>query len=817
MPARVDAILRAMEGEHWAIRPEKLQQFLAILELRAAGGVVAEDDVQAVVAEAEARRGRGAAAPAGVAVIPLYGTIARRATSMQKSSGFASLSDFMASFRAALDDSEVGHIIIDADSPGGTVSGVDEAAKEIFDARSEKRITTVVSGLGCSAMYYLGSSAHEVVVSPSSLSANIGVYTVHIDWSRFLANEGGSATIIKAGRFKAEGSPLEPLSREAREHAQEEINDYYDQFVAAVSRNMGVPEEAVRNGFGEGRALTAKRAVAAGAAHRIATLDEVLSELGVSRKRRSAAARAERPAAPAADATPAAAVEIVSTPPAPAVLGGVAPVVVAAVDVQSDGPAVAVTFYPSTGADGDAPVAFLSPEVPTALDQGKENTMSGVDTAAPAGVVAVGVDALAAERKRAQGISALCAAHGMADKAGAWIEEGISVNAAGARILGLKGEPAAVLPSPQPLVNLTPAENKRYSLTRLINAMAGRNEAAAGFEMEIHQELDRKLGRGGASKGILVPTNLGTLPREFSGVDTELERRAALTTTGSASGKELVYTEPGSFIDMLRTRMVLNRMGATFLPGLQGNVSFPKQTGSGTFEWVPESSENDSGDSDADTGQVNMSPKNGRSITSFSRTLLAQSVINVEQFVRRDLSAITARGIDRAGLHGTGANNQPTGIYNASGVNVVPMGGAISRAKVIAMETAIAEDDADIGAMGYVTTPTVRGAAKNTQYFDGTNGMPLWTGNVENGEMNGYRALASNQLSKTLGTGSNEHGIIFGVWEHVLIGEWGAMEILVDPFTRGGRGLIRVIVFAMVDVAIRYPEAFAKGTGLTAS
>jgi hypothetical protein len=92
--------------------------------------------------------------------------------------------------------------------------------------------------------------------------------------------------------------------------------------------------------------------------------------------------------------------------------------------------------------------------------------------------------------------------------------------------------------------------------------------------------------------------------------------------------------------------------------------------------------------------------------------------------------------------------------------------------------------------------------------------MPIWTGGVRDGQMNGYRAMASTQIRKDLGAGS-EHGLVFGAWEHLLIGEWGAMDILADPYTRGGRGLIRMIVFSIADVALRYAEAFSKATSLT--
>lgn len=470
------------------------------------------------------------------------------------------------------------------------------------------------------------------------------------------------------------------------------------------------------------------------------------------------------------------------------------------------------------GAEGAAPREEEgTPDIQTAPTGQREKAMPDTSVVAPGGAetaVAVGQD-FAAERQRQQDIVDICRSHRCSERAGEFIAAGKTVSDVLATIRqehASRQTPSAT-PDPKPPVELNGRDSERYSLLRLFRAVVDGKPDQAGFEMEIHQELSKKLGR--AATGVLVPTHLGALPKHFRGVEDEVRRRAldAATATG---GKELVFTEPGSFIDMLRSRLVLTRMGAQFLPGLQGNVSFPRQDAAGTFSWVDEVSDDDTPeDSDLSTGNITLTPKQGRSITSVSRTLLAQSVIDVEQLIRRDLSAIAARGLDKAGLHGSGGR-EPTGLYNMTGVNAVAFDGTITYPKIVEMETAIAADDADIGTMAYVTTPEIRGAAKTTQIFSGTNGAPIWTGGVEDGEMNGYRAFASNQLSKTLGTSSPpaEHGILFGVWENVLVGEWGAMEILIDPYTRGGRGLIRLIVFLIADVNCRYPEAFAKGTGL---
>lgn len=271
----------------WAVQPDYLQSMLASLELLSAGGAVAEHTVAALRAESElqmARRQQIAASSGGaVAVLPLYGCISQRSSWFSYFFGGTTTEGFTLQFRQALADPNVTAIVIDIDSPGGSVAGVDELAAEIFAARGKKTIVAVSNTLAASAAYYIGVSASKFVVSPSSLTGSIGVYNTHEDDSAALAEMGVKITLISAGKFKVEGNSFEPLTPEARAAMQAMVDGYYKAFTKAVAKGRGVKTEDVVEGFGEGRVVMASDAVRLGMADKVGTLDSVLLDFGVKR------------------------------------------------------------------------------------------------------------------------------------------------------------------------------------------------------------------------------------------------------------------------------------------------------------------------------------------------------------------------------------------------------------------------------------------------------------------------------------------------------------------------------------------------------
>jgi signal peptide peptidase SppA len=277
---RYDHIVNYVRGHAWAILPETLQTIAEVVQVHVKMGALSAEEVEERLAA-----GRGAQGPrdgkrTGVtAVIPIYGVIMPRANLMSELSGATSVEGLRSDFRAAMADPDVARIVFDVDSPGGSVEGIEELGEEIRAARGQKPMTAVANYLMASAAYWLASQADEIVASPSSLVGSIGVYAVHQDWSGAYEQAGVKPTLIKAGKYKAEGIDFEPLSDDAIAHFQESVDDSYDAFVGAVSKGRGVPAATVRSGYGEGRALTARRAKAEGLVDRIDTLEGSFSRV----------------------------------------------------------------------------------------------------------------------------------------------------------------------------------------------------------------------------------------------------------------------------------------------------------------------------------------------------------------------------------------------------------------------------------------------------------------------------------------------------------------------------------------------------------
>ncbi len=250
------------------------------------------------------------------------------------------------------------------------------------------------------------------------------------------------------------------------------------------------------------------------------------------------------------------------------------------------------------------------------------------------------------------------------------------------------------------------------------------------------------------------------------------------------------------------------------ISGLVGDVAIPSQTGAASHFWVGENVAVT--ESEPTFGQLSMTPKTVGTFTDLSRKLILQSSSDVEALVRSDLATVLALAIDAAGINGTGAGGQPTGILNAAGIGSVAGGTnglAPAWSHVVDLWKAVASANAAFGTLGFMTTTNVAGKlavtekATNTAQFI----MPSLPGADGLASLAGFRAGISEQVPSNLtkGSGTNLSAIIFGNFADLIIGEWGALDILVDPFTGGAAGTTRIRVLQDVDILVRRVASFA--------
>lgn len=276
---KFENLLAAFEAEPWAIQREKLGFLSDILVARAQGEKLFTTEFATAVSEARANE--IAKIDGKVALIPVYGVLANKMDAFSAMSGGTSYAGIKKALHSALANEDVKAVVLDVDSPGGTVPGTEELATEIRKLRGgDKPIIAQVNSLAASAAYWLASSADEIVVTPSGRAGSIGVYTAHDDISAALAQRGVKRTYISAGKNKVEGNETEPLGKEALAYIQDGVDHSYKRFVASVAEGRGTTVGKVEDGFGQGRVFYASALIDRGMADSIATLDETLARFG---------------------------------------------------------------------------------------------------------------------------------------------------------------------------------------------------------------------------------------------------------------------------------------------------------------------------------------------------------------------------------------------------------------------------------------------------------------------------------------------------------------------------------------------------------
>lgn len=347
-------------------------------------------------------------------------------------------------------------------------------------------------------------------------------------------------------------------------------------------------------------------------------------------------------------------------------------------------------------------------------------------------------------------------------------------------------------------------ESRNFSIVRALQASVSGNWSNAGLEREVQQELSRANGR--ESQGIFVPDN-GWATRDY-------------TKGSSTQGQKLVGVDhlADRFIDVLRARLVTAEMGATFLPGLVSDVSIPRRTAGGTAYFVAEGS--NVTESTGTFDSVSMSPKVMGAFSQFSYLMQLQATPEIEELIRQDFVALLAQKLDQVAING-GGSNEPSGILQTSGIGSVVIGsngGSITLDKMLDLKQTVAVDNADLPSAGFLTNTKVENALSKLK--DGNSAYLLNPYGTEIGQQQfaGRRMMISNNVPSNLTKGSSSgvcSAAIYGNFSDLLIGLFGTLELLVDPYTQFQSGGVGIRALQGVDVQVRHPESFGAILDIT--
>ncbi|MFZ8961534.1 MAG: phage major capsid protein [Flavobacteriaceae bacterium] len=340
---------------------------------------------------------------------------------------------------------------------------------------------------------------------------------------------------------------------------------------------------------------------------------------------------------------------------------------------------------------------------------------------------------------------------------------------------------------------------KKYSLLRAIDLIT-KGKQLDGLEGEMAKEAETEA----RASGLVTRGNL-QIPSMLIKIPSFRDMTAGTTTAGGFT----VPTDLGELIPILTPKLQTVAMGATTLTGLTSNIDFPRNDADAAAVWEGEN------DANAETSptfdRIQLSPNRLGAFTDISKQVIIQSSIDMENFVRRRLNFAVSKAIDLAAINGSGSGNEPEGILNVSGIGDVDMGspdgGAPTWAKMVEFQTDLETANADMGRIGFLTTPGVKGKLLTVEKASGTGQFIL---SEPGNSLLGYNFATSTQVPSTLtkGAGTNLHACIFGNWEELIIAQWAGIDIVVDPYTSSKNALITLVINSWWDVAVRHAASF---------
>lgn len=327
---------------------------------------------------------------------------------------------------------------------------------------------------------------------------------------------------------------------------------------------------------------------------------------------------------------------------------------------------------------------------------------------------------------------------------------------------------------------------KNFSLLRAIEARAN-GKALSEEALRVIEAGNAEMRKSGVNySGEIV------LPTEF---------RADIVAGTATAGQEVIAEEKFGILEPLRNHLVLVQAGANYLSGLVGDVSIPTYSGtSALWKGEVESAVDGAGT----FAEVTLSPKRLTTYIDVSKQFLNQDSVAAEQMLMNDIVNAVASKLEATILgKAAGSATQPAGFF----ATAPSIKGAASWANVVALETSVATANADVQNMKYITNAAGKGILKVASKVSGQNGFIL-----DGKEMNGYEVLVTNAVANALQAGTDENGILFGNFNDLVIGQWGGLDLIVDPYTVAKEGKVRIVINAYFDAKPRRTESFKTGS-----
>jgi HK97 family phage major capsid protein len=284
-----------------------------------------------------------------------------------------------------------------------------------------------------------------------------------------------------------------------------------------------------------------------------------------------------------------------------------------------------------------------------------------------------------------------------------------------------------------------------------------------------------------------------------------MEVRAAYTAGTEAATGVVIDEDQMELLLPLESNLVLTRAGARMMTGLKGDIYWPSHTGTQVF-WQGENEEAQDGAGTFTKGTI-FQPKRLTAFIDISKQLLVQENRSVEALIRQLMAVRIAQKIEQTAFaKDAHVDGVPDGLFQAAPT----ITGNLDWASVVAMETKADLNNALFGNLAYIMHPSLVGKAK-TKVKDASGAGGFIFGENGTGMLNGYRALRTNNVP-TLGDGNTSYGAIFGNWSDFFIGQWGAIDITVDPYTLSTKGMIRLVFNSYWNMGKVRTESFVTGS-----